>query len=80
MTFTLRRLVVVTSRINPPIRNMQWRATLGGDPLGDQPLGLGSTEPEAVRDLYEEIAFREEKTEEQRQQEAFEHYGEIEGD
>ena len=34
MTFTLRRLVVVTSRINPPIRNMQWRATLGGDPPG----------------------------------------------
>ena len=61
----MRRVVVVTSRINPPIRNMTWRASLGGATTHNEPVGLGSTEAEAVRDLYEEICFREAKAEEE---------------
>ena len=67
MSFSMRRVIVVTSRINPPIRNMTWRAVLGGIAAYNDPFGLGSTEAEAVRDLYEEIAFREAKFEEQRE-------------
>jgi hypothetical protein len=63
-SFSMRRVIVVTSRLNPPINNMQWRATLGGAERSG-PFGLGATEPEAVRDLYEEITFREAKVEEQ---------------
>ena len=71
MTFTHRRVIVVTSRIHPPIRNMQWRAVLGRSAhdgpfgFGMDAFGLGATEAEAVRDLYEEIAFREAKAEEE---------------
>ena len=65
MSFSLRRVVVVTAPIKPPINNMQWRAVLGGEHLHTSPFGLGATEAEAVRDLYEEIAFREAKAEEE---------------
>ena len=41
------------------------RAVLGGEHLHTSPFGLGATEAEAVRDLYEEIAFREAKAEEE---------------
>ena len=63
----MRRIIVVTSRINPPINNMQWRASLGGQERTGM-FGLGATEPEAVRDLYEEICFREAKAEEEQQE------------
>ena len=86
----MRRVVIVTSRLQQPIRNMQWRACLGGQERTGM-FGLGATEPEAVRDLFEEITFREAKaeqerwalsvlTDEQLEREQFEHYGEIEGD
>ena len=71
MSFTHRRVIVVTSRIHPPIRNMQWRAVLGRSAhdgpfgFGMDAFGLGATEAEAVRDLYEEIVFREAKAEEE---------------
>ena len=64
-SFSMRRVVVVTERIDPPIRNMQFRARLGGIPTYNDPFGLGSTEAEAVMDLYSEIAFREDKAEQQ---------------
>ena len=65
MTFSMRRVVIVTERLRKPIRNMQWRAHLGGVAVYGDPFGLGATEAEAVRDLYEEIAFREAKAEEE---------------
>ena len=70
MSFSMRRLTITTERIDPPIRNMQWRAKLGGIAAYNDPHGLGATEPDAVRDLYEEIAFREQQAAEDQQQEA----------
>ena len=68
MTFSMRRVVIVTERIDPPIRNMQFRAKLGGIAAYNDPYGLGATEAEAVMDLYQEIAFREDKAEQQQQE------------
>ena len=66
MSFSMRRVVVVTSRINPPINNMQWRASLGGEDTGL--FGLGATEPEAVLRSVRGNPFREAKAEEEQQE------------
>ena len=63
MSFDLRRVIVVSSPIRPPIDNMAWRAILGGELTHTSPIGRGATEAEAVGDLYKKIAFREAKAE-----------------
>ena len=65
MSFSMRRVVVVTAPIRPPIRNMTWRAILGGELTHTSPIGLGATEAEAVMDLYQEITFREQQDEDE---------------
>jgi hypothetical protein len=66
-----RRVTVVTSHVYPPIpiRYMDWQATLDGYEPGDL-IGNGSTEAEAVMDLYQQIEDRESDQEEQAEERA----------
>jgi hypothetical protein len=61
MSFTARRVTVVTT--HDPASRDPWRATLGNHQPGG-PIGIGATECEAVGNLYDEIAQREESEEE----------------
>jgi hypothetical protein len=58
MPFVARRVTVVTIH-DPNSSREPWRATLGNYQPGG-PVGTGATECEAVGNLYDEIAQREE--------------------
>ena len=55
----IRRVVVTTSRIDPPIHNRTFQADGLREHQGDPISGIGMTEADAVRDLFENIAWHE---------------------
>lgn len=59
-----RRLTIITKEIDPPIlrSKLQWKAYAEPRKQGD-PVGYGTRESEAVMDLYEAIADREQADE-----------------
>jgi hypothetical protein len=62
MPFVARRVIVVTTH-DPASLRESWRATLGNHQPGG-PVGVAATECEAVANLYDEIAQREQADEE----------------
>ena len=64
MSFSMRRITITTSRINPPVHGFSWRAT--SDHRDHKGLkGLGTSEGRASDDLYKQINYREAAEEDQ---------------